>query len=151
MKTLVIGIGNLLRSDDGVGHHVLNALRNEHISVNIELRECATGFDILNEIIGYESVVIIDAIRSGRETGTVYRFSPDELKVKPTLHTFSSHEADFLTMLELGKRLFPGKMPQEITIIAIEVGDVTTISEKCTPAVEKAIPEAVELIKGLLS
>lgn len=150
MKTLIIGIGNLLRSDDGVGLHVLNVLRNEHISADISLRDCATGFDILSEIIGSEKVVIIDAIRSGGEPGTLYLFSPEELKEKPTLHTFSSHETDFLTMLEMGKQLFPDKMPEDIAIVAIEAEDILTISDRCTARVEEAIPRAVELIKSSL-
>jgi Ni,Fe-hydrogenase maturation factor len=57
---------------------------------------------------------------------------------------------DFPTMLALGRKLFPEKMPEDISIIAIEAEDVRTISDRCTEAVEKAIPEAVELIKGLL-
>lgn len=150
MKTLVIGIGNLLRSDDGAGLHILNALGKEQISDDIALRECATGFDILNEIIGCEKVIIIDAITHGGKPGTLYLLSPEELREKPTLHTFSSHEADFLSMLELGKKLYPEKMPQDIVIVAIEAEDVTTISDKCTPQVEKAIPNAVETIKRLL-
>jgi hydrogenase maturation protease len=150
VKTLIIGIGNLLRSDDGVGLHVLNSMRNEQISADITLKECATGFDILNEIIGGEKVVIVDAIKSGGNPGTLYLYSPEELQEKPTLHTFSSHEADFLSMLELGKRLYPGKMPENIIIVAIEAADVTTISDKCTPQVERAIPNAVEAIKRLL-
>jgi hypothetical protein len=57
---------------------------------------------------------------------------------------------DIPTMLELGNRLFPEKMPEDIQIIAIDAEDITTISDKCTPKVEKAIPEVVELIKRLI-
>jgi hypothetical protein len=53
-------------------------------------------------------------------------------------------------MLEFGKSVFPGKIPDDIIIIAVEADDITTISEKCTPKVQKSIQEVVDLIKGLL-
>lgn len=129
---------------------MIDALRKEQSVPNADLKECSTGFDILDEIAGYETIFIVDAIKSNGEPGKIYRFSPEELTQKPTLHTFSSHEADFLTMLELGKQLFPDKMPEDITIVAIEAEDVMTISDRCTPRVEEAIPLAVELIKRSL-
>jgi hypothetical protein len=58
---------------------------------------------------------------------------------------------DFTTMIELGKKLFPEEIPEDIFIIAVEAEDITTISDRCTPRVEKAMPEVIGLIKGLLS
>lgn len=150
--SLVIGIGNLLCSDDGVGLHVISALMKEKIGDGIDLKDDIAGLDIVTEIAGYERVILVDAIKSGGEPGTVYRLSLEDFEDRQTLHSFSTHlNMDFPTMLELGKRLFPGKMPAEIIIIAIEVSDTTTISDKCTEEVRKAIPKAVDVIKGLLS
>lgn len=112
MKVLIFGMGNLLCCDDGVGLHIIGALRKLNLGDNVDLMEGFSGLDI---------------------------------------HSFSTHlNMDFPTMLALGKKLFPGKIPEDIKIIAIEAEDITTISDKCTPKVEKAIPEVVELIKGLL-
>jgi hypothetical protein len=53
-------------------------------------------------------------------------------------------------MLKLGRDLYPGKIPEDIVIFAVEAEDIETFSETCTPRVEKAIQEVVRLIKGLL-
>jgi hydrogenase maturation protease len=149
VKVLVFGIGNPLRSDDGAGVSVIEALRKENLKDTTELREDISGLDILGSMIGYDRVIIVDAIQSGGEPGTIYKLSLDDLGHKKTLHAFSSHDINFLAMLEYGKDLFPGKIPEDIIIIAIEAEDITTISERCTLKVEKTIKKAIEMIKEL--
>jgi len=150
MTILIAGIGNPLRSDDGVGNQVIEALKKEPLSPEISLKECLTSFDIFDELTEYERILIVDAIQSGGKPGTIHKLSKEQLNQKPTLHTFSSHATDFLTLIEIGERLYPGRMPDSITIVAVEAEDVLTISDKCTPQVEKAIPDVVLLIKKLL-
>jgi hydrogenase maturation protease len=152
VKVVVFGFGNLLCSDDGVGLHVIDALGKESVNNNIDLREGLTGLDILDAMKGCERIIIVDAIQTGGEPGTIYLFSLEDFQQKKTVHSFSTHlNMDFTTMIELGKKLFPEEIPEDIFIIAVEAEDVTTISDRCTPKVEKAMPEVVELIKGLLS
>ena len=151
VKVLIIGIGNLLRSDDGVGLHVIETLRKEDLSDNVDLMDGLSGLDILDVIEGYDRIIIIDAIQTGGEPGTIHKLSLEDLKAKHTLHSYSTHlNMDFPTVLELGRKLFPEKIPEDITIIAVEAEDITTISDKCTPQVEKAVPEVVQLIKKLI-
>lgn len=151
VRILVLGIGNPLRSDDGAGLHVIEALRKEHLRGDIDLQEALTGLDILEAIKGYDRIILIDAIQCGGAPGTVYQLSPQDFRDRQTAHSFSAHlNMDFSEMLELGKRVFPGMIAEDIRIIAIEAEDITTISDTCTPAVEKAIPLAVDLIKGLV-
>jgi hydrogenase maturation protease len=151
-KTLVFGIGNLLRSDDGVGLHIIEHLRKENIGDAADLMEGSTGLDILDAMKGYDRIIFVDAIKSSGEPGSIYKFSVEDFQQIGTLHSFSTHlNMDFFAMIELGETLFPGQMPNDITIVAIEADETTTISDKCTPRVEGAIPEAVALIKGLLS
>lgn len=151
MKVLILGVGNLLRSDDGVGLHIIEALRKEHLKDNVDLIEAVSGLDILDAIKGYDRIILVDAIKTEGEPGTIYQLSLEDFKDKQTVNSFSTHlNMDIPTMLELGNRLFPEKMPEDIQIIAIDAEDITTISDKCTPKVEKAIPEVVELIKRLI-
>jgi hydrogenase maturation protease len=151
VRVLVFGVGNLLRSDDGVGLHVIEALRKEEIKDKIDLIEALSGLDILDAIKGYDRIILVDAIKTGGEPGTIYKLSLEDIQDKHTNHSFSTHlNMDLQTMLELGNRLFPGKIPKDIRIIAVEVEDVTTISDRCTPKVRKAIPKAVDMIKGLI-
>jgi len=150
VKTLVLGIGNPLRSDDGIGIHVVESLRDEDLSDKIDIKEGLSGLDILGAIAGYERIIMIDAIKSGGEPGTIYKLSVGDLHAQQTLHTFSTHDVDIPTMLKLGRDLYPGKMPEDIVIIAVEAEDIETFSEICTPKVEKAIQEVVHLIKELI-
>ena len=61
-----------------------------------------------------------------------------------------SHGTDILTTIQLGYRLYAGEMPREITLIAVEAEDMTTISDKLTPMVEKAVAEVINIILGLV-
>jgi hydrogenase maturation protease len=150
VKTLILGIGNPLRSDDGIGIHVVEALREENLREDVDIKEGLSGLDILGAIAGYERIIMIDALKSGGEPGTIYKLSVEDLHAQQTLHTFSTHDVDIPTMLKLGRDLYPGKMPEDIVIIAVEAEDIETFSETCTPNVEKAIQEVVHLIKELI-
>ena len=144
-------MGNLLCSDDGVGMHIIEALRKENLGPNVDLREGLTGLDILEEIKDFDRIVMVDAIKAGGEPGSIYKLTLENFKDKHTLHSFSTHlNMDIPTMLKLGERLFPGKVTRDIIIVTVEVEDIETISDRCTPKVEKAIPEAVEAIRELL-
>ena len=144
-------MGNLLCSDDGVGLHIIEALRKENLGADVDLREGLTGLDILEKIKDFNRIIIIDAIKAGGEPGSIYKLTLEDFKEKHTLHSFSTHlNMDIPAMLKLGEKLFPGEITGDITIIAVEAEDIETISDRCTPKVEKAIPEAVEMIRGLL-
>lgn len=141
MRTLVIGIGNLLRTDDGVGIHVVNLLKE--LSPKIDTLDAAMGsIEILEAMRGYERAIIVDAVESGAEPGTIFRvnFTGGE---KPLVVTYS-HGTDLVTTLNLGQRLYPDEMPREITIIAIEAEDTTTINDIPTPKVYRAIEITVQ-------
>ena len=148
MHTLILGIGNPILSDDGVGIHVVKALKKEKLPENVKVKEAGlAGLSIIDMIIGYDQLILVDAIKANGEPGTIYELSVEDLPSLPFLHFPSTHEADFLTALEVGKKLFSEKMPKDITIFAIEVEDITTFSEECTPKVKEAIPKVVEIIK----
>lgn len=144
-KPLILGVGNLLLSDDGVGVHVIKRLNEEDI--NADLFDLGMGgFDILERILGYEKVIIIDSIITGTEPGTIYRLTPRDLSNFPDLsHT---HSVDLPTSLKLGQQLMADEMPDEIIIYAIEAEDITSFNENCTPRVEEAIPKVIKQIKN---
>ena len=146
MKTLVIGVGNLLRCDDGAGVHVVNML--EDASPNIDTMDAAMGsIEILEAMKGYDRVIIVDAILTGAAPGTVFRVNVTEGEQPPRMA--SSHGVDLPTTLELGRRLFPDEMPGELHIIGIEAGDITTLCMECTAPVWDAVYKVVEDIRSL--
>ncbi len=108
-----------------------------------------TGLDFLDVLVGYDRTIIVDAIQTREgKTGQIHRFEPEALTT--TRHASSPHDVNFATALELGKRLGMA-LPHQIIIVGIEVEEVTSFSEECTPAVVAAIPRCVNMIIHELS
>jgi hydrogenase maturation protease len=145
MKTLVLGLGNPILSDDGVGIQVAREVANQLNNPQVTVAETSgAGLSLLDSIVGYDKVIIIDAIQTKEgNTGQIYRMGTEDFSL--TKHLSSPHQINLVTALELGKMLNLA-MPQKITIFAVEAKDVTSFSEKCTPEVEQAIPEVVKMV-----
>jgi len=145
LKTLILGLGNPLRCDDGVGNKVAQILGKEIDDSEITVTETnAVGLGLLDLLKGYQRAIIIDAIQTREgKPGQVHRLSLQDLG---TLHyPPTTHDVDLATAVELGTKLGLA-LPREITIFAIEVADITTFSEECTPQIERAIPKVVKLV-----
>jgi len=145
LKTLVLGLGNPILSDDSVGFRVIEQLKARFDKPGLTFAESsASGLSLLEVITGYDKLIIVDAIQTkGGQAGEIYRFTLDDFI--DTRHSNSPHGLDLATAIELGKKLGE-PLPQQIVIFAIEVADVTNFSESCTPEVKKAIPQAVAMV-----
>jgi hydrogenase maturation protease len=145
MKTLVLGLGNPILSDDGVGIKVAREVASQLNNPQITVAETsAAGLSLLDSIVGYDRVIIIDAIQTEKgQAGQIYRMGTEDFSF--TKHFSSPHQINLVTALELGKMLNLA-MPQKITIFAVEAKDITSFSEKCTAEVEQAIPEVVKMV-----
>lgn len=145
MKTLVLGLGNPILTDDSVGIKVVRALEPRVNDPQVTLGESSLGgINLLDTLAGYDRAIIVDAIRTGdSKAGHVYRLALGDLE--PCLHVSSTHSIDLTTALELGRRLGL-RMPKDIAIVAVEVENVTTFGEACTPLVQAAIERAVEMV-----
>jgi len=147
MHTLVIGIGNPILGDDGVGIWTARLLSESSVKLeDVEVKElCRGGVSLMEEMLGYERVLIIDAINTKRgRPGDIYTMKPEEFK--ETQHLSSPHDLDFTAALKLGEKFAPERMPKEITIYAIEIGTALTFTEQLTPAVEIAGRKVAETI-----
>jgi hydrogenase maturation protease len=145
VRTLVVGLGNPVLSDDGVGPHVAAELKGKLEDNNVTIIEAnISGLNLLDLLAGYDRAIIIDAIQTvGGKAGQIYRLAPSSLGT--TNHAISSHDANLVNALKLGCKLGL-TMPQEVVIFAIEAADMSTFSEECTPKVRRAIPVCVELV-----
>lgn len=149
MKTLIIGLGNPILTDDGVGFHVVEVLKETlPNSDSIEVAQASVGGVTLMEMmVGFDRVIIIDAFLTEQpKPGTIHRMTIDDLEVlTPTQHTASPHDATLRTALEAGRRL--GLiLPKDIIIYAIEVMNVSDFSDQLTPSVAETIPKVLNLI-----
>jgi hydrogenase maturation protease len=145
MKTLVLGLGNPILCDDSVGIRAAQEIGKKVNDPQVTVAETsAAGLSLLDSIVGYDRVIIIDAIQTEKgQAGQIYRMGTEDFSL--TKHFSSPHQINLVTALELGKMLNLA-MPQKITIFAVEAEDVTSFSEKCTPKVEQAIPEVVKMV-----
>ncbi len=145
MKTLILGLGNPILTDDGVGLRVAKELEGRLDQQAATVMETSlAGLNMLDLLAGYDRAIIIDAIQTiGGKAGQIYRL--DIGAFNATRHAASAHDVNLATALALGKRLGLA-LPQQIDIFAIEVADTSTFSEECTPDVRQAIPVCVKMI-----
>jgi hydrogenase maturation protease len=151
MKTLIVGLGNPILTDDGVGIHVVREMAARQLPDGVTCAEASVGgLRLLEVIADYDRVTIVDAIQTpGGKPGAIYRLRPNDLR--GSLHVGSTHDLSLSDALTLG-RAMGMKLPDDETIIilAIEVEDVLTFGEECTPVVAAAVPQATQRVVELL-
>jgi hydrogenase maturation protease len=141
----ILGAGNYLMADDGVGIHILEKLekmnRNDVELINVGVG----GMAILDYMEDADDVIIIDAVRGGGgEPGSIYKFTDKELP-PANLFMMSLHDLSLVETLRLGRQIQPELMPDNITIIGIEVERVEGICTDLSPRVEAAADVAIRL------
>jgi len=153
MKTLVLGLGNPILGDDGVGVRVAEAVRHAlpaHISVEVS-ETSVGGLSLMERMVGYERVILIDALCNNNSPGTIRRLTLADLQtISPMQHSASAHDTSLVTAFAMGQRLGLA-LPQEIIIYGIEVKNVFDFSEEMTPAVAQSIPQVVAEIFSILA
>ncbi len=144
-RRVVLGVGNLLLRDEGVGIHVVKALADHEFPPDVEVIDGATaGCDLLPLISGAERVVIVDALQGGEPPGAVYRLTPQDFEQPALGSTISLHDIgimDVLRMLELMEEHLPS-----VVIIGIEPGKIE-VGLDLTPEVAASLPFVLELVK----
>ena len=143
MKTLILGVGNPILTDDAVGIRIAQELKQE--IPDLEVGEASeAGIALLEHVAGYDKLVIIDSIRTEKgKPGELYKLGLEDLK--PTMDFSSSHGIGIATAFKLGEGL-GYRMPKHVSIYAVEIRDNTTFGEKCTEEVEVRIPFIVRQI-----
>jgi hydrogenase maturation protease len=145
-KTVIIGLGNPILTDDGVGIKVSRILKDRLSHCNeIDVKEVyAGGIRLMDEMIGYEKAVIVDAIVTGNAVpGTIRQMSL--LDALMTKNIISSHDTNLLTAIEMG-RMLGLRLPSVIKLWGIEAKDTETFGEDLTEKVAYAVQPLVEKI-----
>jgi hydrogenase maturation protease len=141
MKTLILGMGNTLISDDGIGIVTLRYLE-KILSHESDITFCETswgGFRIIDLLEGFDYAVVIDAIKTNNKPiGYIYQYKPSDLL--PTLRLTSYHDINFITALNLAETM-EAKIPSDIDIFAIEVEENRCINETINPSLWDSIVE----------
>jgi hydrogenase maturation protease len=141
---MVVGIGNLIKEDDGVGVHAIKALQELDFPEDVELVDGGiTSYDLVDEFCQAENLIIIDAMYTGGEPGTMYRAPLEELQIERNEGITSVHGLNFVEALYMVNQL--GYFPQTI-VFGVEPASLNCGLE-LSPLVAQKMPRLVELIQ----
>jgi len=155
-KILLIGLGNPILGDDGVGWVIareVEALGAEH-GYNIEV-DCLAlgGLSLMERLIGYPCVILIDSLNTcKRPQGSVITFTLEDLVDLNHGHSSAAHDTSLKTALEVGRKLgvvLPAD--KDVHVVAIEAQHVYDFEEILSPAIAAAVPAAVQQVIELLN
>jgi hydrogenase maturation protease len=146
MRTLIFGLGNPLIADDSVGLRVVEELKPRLAGrADVEVSEDYWGgLRLMERMIGFDGAIVVDAIQTGAAPGTIHRLTPDGIA---TQRSASAHDVNLATALEFGRQA-GARLPENrhIRLVGVEAEDILTFGERLTPAVQAAVPRAVEAV-----
>jgi hydrogenase maturation protease len=155
MKTVVIGLGNPILGDDGVGWKVAEEVKQLFLTTPLPFPvevDCLAlgGLSLMEHLIGVDRAIIIDAVSlEGMDEGQVVVFSLDELPDRSAGHITAAHDTSLPTALEVG-RTMGAHLPQEVTVVGIQAYNLFEFSEELTPLITEAVPIAAQTVIQLL-
>jgi hydrogenase maturation protease len=142
--TVILGAGNELMKDEGVGVHAIRTLHDELCDSrpDIKLIDAGTSPDFGHLIEGADKLVIVDAVEGGCEPGTIYRFTPQQIESESGLTT-SFHQIGLLENLRMMELL--GMKVAETVIIGVEPADVQ-LGLSLSPEIELQMPKIIQSV-----
>ncbi len=146
-EVAIIGIGNLLQKDDGIGVHVINQMQAEALPTHVRLVDGGTAiFNMLSYFRDYKKIIIIDAVEGGMEPGTIYKIKPEKIS-SSSMKNSSLHSVGILELIKLVNQM--GQFP-EVLICGIEPQEIK-LGLEMTELIQSKIPEVIKLIKQELN
>lgn len=140
---LILGVGNELLSDEGIGVTVAKKMLGMKLPAGIEVVEGGTdGFGLLNIITGSDFLIVIDSVKGGSKPGTIYRFNVKDVPNSPDMYKTSVHQIGILEVIHLSELI--GKTP-ETTVIGVEPKEITP-GMFLSSEIKAKIPQVIELI-----
>ena len=143
---LVLGVGNLLLKDEGVGINVIQALEKEELPPNVSLMDGGTGgLHLISWIQDYNRIIMVDATLDHNPPGTIRLIRPRYATDFPPL--MSAHEIGLRDMIDA--MILTEKLP-DIQLIVVSAEDISEVGMDLTPVVQAAVPKVVKMIKQIL-
>lgn len=145
MRTVVVGVGNVLLGDEGVGVHAVRELMGEKDLGEVELVDGGTvGFELLAYLRGAAKIIVVDAVNVPAEPGTVVRILGEDLRPGDHIPR-SAHDTDLLD-------LFAGSVPpldlSRVVVLGVVPSDCTTPSLDLSPVVRLVLPRLLDEIRA---
>ncbi len=141
-RVVVIGVGNLLLKDEGIGIHTIKALQKAILPQDVKIIDGGTVSDLITYSEARDKLILIDAAKAGGEPGTIYRFGPEALASEAG-KAISSHELDVEQSLKLMKMM--KNEPRKIIIIGVEPKEIDWGTE-LSPTLQQKLPQIVSIV-----
>lgn len=148
--TLIVCLGNPLAADDGAGHAVFAELSRSELPATVRLKCLGLGgIDLLDELDGEKRLIVVDAVQLGAAPGTVHLLTWEQLPIRH-LRPVSGHGIGIREAIEVGRKLYPERIPGEIFLVGIEGQCFDQLTEELTQPVAASISDAVGAVTSLL-
>jgi len=146
-STLILGIGNYLMGDEGIGVHVANTMENENLPASVDVLDGGTGgFHLLEYFLQYDHVILIDATLDNHPTGTIRLIKPKFASdFPPAMSTHDIGLKDLVSALQL-----LDKMP-EIDLLVVSIESIKQQGIELTPEIQQVVPQIITQIKGMVA
>ena len=138
----MVGVGNLLLKDEGIGVHIAHALQQIDIPHNVKIVDGGTSPDLPHYLKDIDKLIIIDAVKAGGKPGTIYRFHPYDLNIESE-GIISLHELGLAQSLKMMRLM--GNAPKETVIIGIEPKEIDWGTE-LSAELQQKIPEIINIV-----
>lgn len=146
----VLCIGNALAGDDGAGAAVYQELRERQLPAGVRLKFLGLGgIDLLEELTGENVLVVVDAVQLGAACGRVHVLAWNQLPAM-TVRPVSGHGIGVKEAIEVGRRLYPERMPEKIWLVGIEGQCFDQLGVKLSPEVSASVPTAADEVLRLV-
>lgn len=142
-RIVVLGVGNVLLSDEGVGVHAANRLMKMDLPPEVEVIEGGTdGFRLINVVTEADRLIVIDAVKGGAPPGSIYRFDIGDAPSYPGVYKTSVHQVSILEVIHLSELV--GRTP-DTTIIGVEPKSLA-MGLELSPEVAEKLSKVIELV-----
>ncbi len=157
MKTIVVGLGNPILGDDGVGWKVAQEVERRlassgaSLGTDVAVDYCALGgLSLMESLAGYEAAILVDALAMDQPPGTVLTFPLEELPNQSAGHTTSAHDTSLQDALKMGTSMGV-ELPGRIMIVGIAARRLYDFSESLSPEVAGSVSLATQKVMDLLA
>ena len=141
-RILILGIGNLILKDEGIGVHVVRALEEKGLPPEVDVIDGGTAtMDLLSVICESERIIVIDALKAGGEPGTIYRCLPEDI-MDAVDRPLSLHQVGLLDVLGMARQL-GGRA--YVVIIGVEPKEISWGME-LTAELEATVPKVIKAV-----
>jgi hydrogenase maturation protease len=151
MKTLVVGLGNPILGDDGVGWKVAERIYQQltaDASVEVICLSLG-GISLMERLIGFDRAILIDAFASDEDLGSIHVMKLNDMPNYSAFHISSAHDTSLQNAIEMGRSL-GAYLPEDIRVVGIATQRIYDFSEEISTPVAAAMPQVVKIVLGLL-